>query len=171
MIPIYPDLEWYGSVSDRRQLTVRCPYASEQRCPKYFESVSILAEENRLTILSQPIHEQLGKKWSVHPLWPLTEETATTHFGDRSKGGLYSNLCPEVAFIVFKVFASKVIEFYDGAERDQRHDQLEDSGERTDKDWRWQFDRLEAMHFSECSLYSKIAIDNPFASDRVSNAS
>jgi hypothetical protein len=67
------------------------------------------------------------------------------------------------------LFVSSVTELRDAAKREQRHQLLQEQGARTGNDWRWEFDQLEAMHFSECSLYAKLAIAKLLPSDTVIN--
>jgi hypothetical protein len=41
---INPNLEWYESVSEKKHLLPRCPFASVYRCPRYYQSISLLGE-------------------------------------------------------------------------------------------------------------------------------
>jgi hypothetical protein len=165
MIPIYPDLDWYASVSERKNLTVRCPYATVHRCPKYFESVWMLSNHGIMSEIPESLHNELLKKWQSHELWPVTDETATTiSGGGRDKGSCISNLCPEVTFDEFNLFASKAIEFFDHFDREFYHRQLTEEGStRSEKDWRWDFELVVPMHFSECPLYLKLYIEKPMS--------
>lgn len=160
MIPIYPDLDWYTSISERKNMLARCPYANGHRCPKYFESVWMLSKHGMMTEIPEGLHNEFLTKWQSHELWPLTDETATTiSGGDRKKGSSFSRLCPEVTFDAFNLFASQIIEFYDSFDREFYHRQLTEKGStRSEKDWRWNYERVVPMHFSECPLYSKLYI-------------
>ena len=55
MRPIYPDLDWYGAISERKGLTGRCPFATVGRCPRYFESVALLSDAGITTKLALPL--------------------------------------------------------------------------------------------------------------------
>jgi hypothetical protein len=155
VIPIYPDLEWYASVSERKNLHVRCQYASVHRCPRYFESVALLGDQGIASKMSQTMHDDLLKRWESHELWPVTGETATSISGG-DPPNCFSNFCPEVTFDTFGLFASKVIQFYDGRDRAFREKVLAAEGEARENDWRWNYEHVQQMHYSECPLYSKL---------------
>jgi hypothetical protein len=155
MIPIYPDLEWCSSISERKGISTRCPHATVHRCHRYFESLSLLSEQGITTKMDQAIHDQLLKKWEAHELWPVTDEGATSISGGKVPN-CFSNFCPEVTFDTFKLFASTVIRFYDEIDSDFRHKALAAETIRSSKDWRWNFEHVASMHYSDCPIYSKI---------------
>lgn len=153
--PIYPDLQWYASVSERKNLNGRCPFATVHRCPRYFESVALLGDQGIATQMSRSLHDELLKRWSSHELWPATGETANAISGGERPNS-FSNFCPEVLFDTFKLFASVVIQFYDSDDRALQEGRLEREGTLPRSDWRWNFQHVEPMHYSECPLYSKL---------------
>jgi hypothetical protein len=71
MIQIYPDLDWYASVSERKNMLARCPYATVHRCPKHFESVWMLSKHGAMTEIPEALHNEFLKKWQSHELWPV----------------------------------------------------------------------------------------------------
>lgn len=152
---IYPDLEWYAAVSERKKLVARCPYATPSRCPRYFESVSLLSKAGIMAGLSTKVHDELLGKWEAHELWPSTAESATSISGGK-KPNCFSNFCPEVSFDAFKLFASTVIGFYDELDRDLREQQLARDTVSNSPDWRRDWEYVEPRHYSECPLYAKL---------------
>ncbi len=104
--------------------------------------------------MRQELHDQLLKKWGAHELWPVTVEGATAISGGKVPN-CFSNFCPEVAFDTFKLFASTVIRFYDELDSDLRHKTLAVEGSRQ-KDWRWNYEHVAPMHYSDCPVYSQI---------------
>jgi hypothetical protein len=152
---VYPDLDWYASVGERKGMRARCPYASINRCPRYFESVSLLGEKGIASKMPASRHDEALRMWEGHELWPATGETATTIAGGETPT-IFFNFCPEVMFDTFKLFASTVIRFYDGTDREIRERALTAEGAAFEKDWRWHYERVEPMHYSECPLYSKL---------------
>lgn len=153
MAPIQPSLEWYASVSERKQMPTRCPYANVHRCPRYFESVSLLAQQGIASKLAPDTHDALLAKWRAHELWPVSGETAVSVSG-RNPPNAFSNFCPEVSFNTFKWFASGLIGFYDEEESDARHRTLSIEGDCQPGDWRWNWDHLAPLHYSDCPLYA-----------------
>lgn len=155
MNPIYPDIEWYEAISERKQITARCPNATIYRCPRYFESIALLADQGITTKLPKATHDAALAKWESHELWPVTGETATSISGGK-KLNCFSNFCPEVAFDTFKLFASTLIDFYDDLDRENRERQLEREGMQKGKDWRLHWEHIDPMHYSVCPVYSKL---------------
>lgn len=155
MIPIYPDLQWCASVSERKGIDTRCPHATVHRCHRYFESVSLLSDQGITTKMSKDLHDQLLKKWEAHELWPVTGEGATSISGGKVPN-CFSNFCPEVTFDTFKLFASTVIRFFDELDSDLRHKALAAEGAHASNDWRWNYEHVAPMHYSDCPVYSKI---------------
>ena len=160
MTPIYPDLEWYAAISERKGIDARCPHANVHRCHRNFESVSLLSDQGITTKMPQELHDRLLKKWEEHELWPVNGEEATSISGGKIPN-CFSNFCPEVAFDTFHLFASTVIRFYDGLDRAFRHKSLEAEGASSAKDWRWNYEHVAPLHYSECSVYSKIPKGKP----------
>ncbi|MCK6424864.1 MAG: hypothetical protein L6Q75_07195 [Burkholderiaceae bacterium] len=106
--------------------------------------------------MDQALHDQLLAKWQANELWPVTGEGATSISGGEVPN-CFSNFCPEVAYDVFKLFASTVIRFYDEIDSDCRQRALTAEGSQPGaRDWRWNFEHIEPMHYSECPVFSKI---------------
>lgn len=154
MTHINPDLRWYASISERKGISTRCPHATVHRCHRYFESLSLLSEQGITTKMPQELHGQLLKKWESHELWAATGEDATSISGGKVPN-CFSKFCPEVAFDTFKLFASTVIRFYDELDSDFRHEQLANEN-CASGDWRWNYEHVEPLHYSDCPIYSKI---------------
>jgi hypothetical protein len=45
-----PDMDWYLRLSSARHVTPRCPFASVKRCPRYYQSLSLLGEAGNTKI-------------------------------------------------------------------------------------------------------------------------
>jgi hypothetical protein len=48
-----PDIEWYLRISKERGVTPRCPFATVERCPRYYDSLSLLGEAGSTKISSE----------------------------------------------------------------------------------------------------------------------
>src|SRR6266478_1120232 len=46
-----PTLKWYTDISASKSLSPRCPFASVHRCPRYYQSVSLLGEAGVATAI------------------------------------------------------------------------------------------------------------------------
>ena len=42
MYEVVPDINWYREFGEAEELPPRCPYASEEKCPRYFQSLVLV---------------------------------------------------------------------------------------------------------------------------------
>lgn len=153
MPPIYPDLEWYSAISERKRLPGRCQHASVHRCPRYFDSLALLSDVGITTRIPEPIHDAAVARWKTHELAPATAEAAASISGS---GGA-SNFCPEVAFDTFKLFAVTLIRLSSDPVDQQISELAIKRDPGTDgKDWRGFWSHVEPLHYSDCPLYAKL---------------
>jgi hypothetical protein len=163
MKPVYPDLSWYMAISDRRKVTGRCPFASVQGCPRHFETTSLLSEAGTTTKMPVDLHDRVLAKWQAHNAWPATVEAAASIAGSDGHAHSYSNFCPEVAYDTFRLFATTLIRFGDDIDRADVERAIEADGLGTGNDWRWNWQHVEPMHYTECPVYAKLYEEKPMA--------
>jgi hypothetical protein len=148
-----PDIEWYLKVSSERSVTPRCPFASVERCPRYYESLSLLGKAGSTQIPAEE-DRRLKAFWEKTDLWPKTgEEGSAIAGGERYT--VFTNFCPEVSYGRFGHFASQLIDYTDEIDRDHAHQHLGRLGIPHD-DWRWRWQHVQPMHFTECPRYSPL---------------
>lgn len=155
---LVPSLAWYRDISSRHGLPPRCPFASVERCPRYYQSLSLLGSAGS-TEIDRDEDERLKRYWQGSDLWPRTKEyeTAVLTFEkqDGSKNQHFWNFCPEVAYDRFGYFASDLAGYADEIDRDLAHQRLGEAGAPGD-DWRWRWSSIQPMHYAECPLYSPL---------------
>lgn len=147
---LIPAWEWYSQKSAELGLPPRCPFASVKRCPRYYESLSLLGLAGS-TKIDQEEDERLKHFWERSDLWPPIREYRPAILGDSN----FSNFCPEIIYDRFGYFSSHLRDYGDEIDRDFAHRKLKNlniSGEH----WRWRWGSIRAMHYSECSLYSPL---------------
>ncbi len=154
-----PNLDWYTTISRSRGLPPRCPFASVHRCPRFYQSLSLLGEAGSTKIQSGQDKELL-EKWRMSDLWPATTEQATSIFGPAGQTRHFVRFCPEVTFERFGLFASSLHDYADETDRDLAHAHL-GKGRAGSDDWRWTWANTEGLHYSECPLYSLLAQEAP----------
>ena len=137
-------------------LTPRCPFTSVKRCPRYYESLSLLGSAGS-TKIDQEEDERLKRFWERSDLQPPTKEYAPAIQGDSEKKifSNFFNFCPEIIYDRFGYFSSHLRDYSDEIDRDIAHRKLKNlniSGEH----WRWRWESIRAMHYSECPLYSSL---------------
>lgn len=152
--PTEPDMDWYLGVSRARGVTPRCPFASVERCPRYYQSRSLLGEAGSTKIPTAE-DERLKAQWGRSGLWPKTAEEATSIAGGANRYTMFSNFCPEVAYDRFRLFASGFGEYADEIDRDTAYQMLSQRGAAS-QSWRWTWAYVMPMHFTECPLYSPL---------------
>lgn len=148
----YPDLDWYSKISSSLGLGTRCPFATVHRCPRYYQSASLLAREGITASLNEEKDDDLLKKWEESDIWPVFREEFTSVSGGEQPN-LFDNFCPEVAFNTFHLFASVLIRFSDDLDLEARTRQLKSERAAHVKDWRWRWQYVEPLHFSHCPMF------------------
>ncbi|MBN1971794.1 MAG: hypothetical protein JW870_20715 [Candidatus Delongbacteria bacterium] len=152
MYHIIPTLQWYTSISEKKRLTPRCPFANIYRCPKYYDSLYLLESTGATSMTDQDVKE-LNKYWDERKLKFGLREEMPSIAEKNDEFSLLINFCPEVAYLRFGYFASSLSVFADGYDIHERHRYLE--REKVDRnDWRWYFQSLTPLHYTECSYYS-----------------
>lgn len=151
-----PDMDWYLGISSARHVTPRCPFASVERCPRYFQSIALLGDAGVSTKLPAEEDQRLQKRWEQSDLWPKTGEGSTSTFGDGTSTRGFSNFCPEASYNRFHFFASGLHRYSDEIDSDFAHERLSRTGV-PGTDWRWSWAVVTPMHFTECPLYSPLS--------------
>lgn len=147
-----PNREWYSKLSQERAVSFRCPFATVEACPRYYQSLSLLGSAGS-TKIPETEDERLLKHWKSSDLWPRTDEQATCLFGEPGNPSCYSNFCPEVTFERFGYFASDLTRHGDEIDSAVAHRQLiSESAPPGHPRWSWA--SCANQHFTECSLYA-----------------
>ena len=162
-----PKLDWYTSESERLGVTPRCPFASVERCPRYYQSLSLLGTAGSTSIDSSE-DSRLREFWEGSDLWPRTREYATAIFGSKNDDGDWermslSNFCPEVAYDRFGYFASGLGDYADEIDAGIAHENLA-KNDGAPGHWRWRWNSLEQMHYTSCPTYAPLTRDGGFLS-------
>lgn len=149
---VIPNIEWYLERSKTNGLSPRCPFATVESCPRFYQSLSLLGEAGS-TKISEKHDKKLLKKWKKSPLWPVTDEQATSISGPDDGDKHFSKFCPEVSYERFGYFASGLYSYADEIDRENAHRKLPQLKVHQN-DWRWYWANIEALHYSECPYYS-----------------
>lgn len=159
-MPRQPDLAWYKDVSGREGLLSRCPFASVERCPRFYQSVWALGESGFTTRISAEDDRRLQSAWQKTDLWPRTDEQKSAVMGSAENPKHFLNFCPEVLFERFGLFASGLHGYADETDQDAAHARLAKEGAGP-SDWRWSWSSVTPMHYRDCPLYSPLMKDGP----------
>ena len=144
-----PDLNWYLAISKKINSFPRCPFATVESCPRFYQSLSLLGSAGS-TSIDQSEDKRLLEKWKTSDLWPKTREQETIIYGNNK---FFGQFCPEVAFERFGYFASYLGRYSDELDHDLAHKKLGEIS-ASSKDYRWAWSSVTPMHFTECPLYS-----------------
>lgn len=143
-----PNLNWYSKISEKRGLPTRCPFASVYRCPRYYQSLSLMGHAGS-TSIDDTTDERLKEKWKRSDLWPVTREQETFLRGSGYKQS-FAKFCPEVMYDRFKLFAENLHSYADEFDKDT----LLNLKEPYCADWEYNWSSLTELHYSDCSMYS-----------------
>jgi hypothetical protein len=150
-----PNKDWYFSLSLQKNLSPRCPYANIDKCPHYYESISLFGDVGIATALQPSEEKRLLKKWKNSEYWPKVKEHEAAIWNNKD----LHNFCPEVSFDVFGLFASQLHHYADEIDANAAYVQLSKDRVSVD-DPRWQWSHVTPMHYSECRLYSQLLSTN-----------
>lgn len=139
-------MDWYLSVSRDRGVGPRCPFATVQRCPRFYLSTWVLNEVD-----NQPQDEALHDRWRRSELYPTRDEELTSSSGSPTALH-YGKFCPEVAYERFGRFASELTEYFDAYERQAGQQQVKEGGPEWKSDWL----AMTPRHYTECPLYAPL---------------
>ncbi len=146
------DFKWYASESRAHGGPPRCPFASVGLCPKFFHSLSVLADGEQVSELDAGIRAELDAKWREHRPPVAEDSPGWAKDGNNSIRQVWG-MCPEVTNDVYGVFASYVAMYPDELDRDLAYRRMKREGASAD-DPRWRFATVIPEHYTECRHYS-----------------
>lgn len=158
MSVIVPDLDWYKKKSLNSKLSPRCPFATVESCPRYYQSLSLMGKAGT-TKIDPSEDRRLLNFWKTNDLWPKTGKQETSVSGPENHMKNFGNFCPEVAFEIFGYFASYLARYSDEIDQGIAHNKLGE-GIAVKNDWRWAWGALSPQHYTDCPLYSVLAHRN-----------
>lgn len=151
---VQPTIAWYKEISARIRLSPRCPYASVLRCPRFYQSLSLLGEAGSTKIETSK-DEWLKQEWQKSDLWPVTDEQATMIDGPANETKSFWRFCPEVLYERFGLFACDISRYGNGIDLKIALKELSER-KTPPEDWRWQWRYVKPCHYTDCPLYSLI---------------
>jgi hypothetical protein len=155
---VSPGLEWARRVAGAHNLATRCPYSASTRCPRYYESVSLLASTGITTSLPPDMDAQLLAKWRKSELWPLLLEDATAVSGS-GEAQSYTNFCPEVAYDRFGYFATSLLPYHDDIDHEAGLAAWARRPVEPDH-WHTTWSYVHKLHYSDCRLYNLLKAES-----------
>lgn len=155
-----PNLAWYKDQSAQQRVLPRCPFASVERCPRFYESLALLGESGLTTAIKPTEGRRLLAGWRMSDLWPRTSEQASAVMGRPDDPKHFVNFCPEVLFDRFGLFTESLHGYADELDRDLAHRQLRDRNAAV-RDWAWSWASVAPIHYTDCPLYSPLMNGGP----------
>jgi hypothetical protein len=147
-----PNWEWYAAKSRQMNGPSRCPFASANRCPRYYESLYLLGSVGIATKIPEEAKIKLDSQWKSFEA-TIGEEAASISGGEGNDTKAMSNFCPEVSFNIFGLFASGLHPHHGAIDLGMAHARLErEKVKRGDPRWDWA--NVTPRHYTECPEYS-----------------
>lgn len=150
-----PNREWNAKVSQSRASAARCPFATVEACPRFYQSLSLLGIAGS-TEIPKKEDKRLLKHWKSSDLWPRTAEQATSVMGEPGNPSIFSNFCPEVTFERFGLFATSLTRYADEIDSGFAHKQLSNESALADHPG-WSWSSSNAQHFTDCSIHAVLS--------------
>ena len=139
-------------MSRSRGVGVRCPFATVEACPRFYQSLSLLGGAG-FTKISDSEDKRLLKYWKASDLWPRTDEQATSTSGESGNLSMFSIFCPEIAADSLGFSATFLARYADEIDAESAHRRLaRDDAPAAHPGWNWA--SCVGQHFTDCSLYS-----------------
>ena len=157
---VQPTLDWYKEMSRREGGLPRCPFASVERCPRFYQSVSLLGQAGFTTQIPPDEDRRLQTAWQKSDLWPRTHERASSIMGPADDPRHFLNFCPETLFDRFGFFVTNLHGYANEIDRNVAQSRLKEENVRA-SDWRWTWASLTPMHYTDCPVYSPLMKDGP----------
>ncbi|GHD04997.1 hypothetical protein GCM10007320_66490 [Pseudorhodoferax aquiterrae] len=98
--------------------------------------------------------QELDHQWKASNLLPVMEEDETAIGMDGHHLGYLVNVCPEVTFKYFGYYTSYLARYVD--EIDKASGERRAQRERLEDDWRFEWARVAARHFTDCSVFHQV---------------
>ncbi|GAB7550404.1 hypothetical protein [Cupriavidus sp. 8B] len=157
MATVQPDYQWNKSISAERSVAIRCPLANVHKCPRYYESLSLLGGAGITTSIAKDKDQALLDYWKNSEYWSVVEEHATSITSRNNEHSGFHNFCPEISFDVFHLFASYLHRFPDEIDRQAAFNQLSTDPTQSANDWRWNWQYVDPLHYTECPVYAMLS--------------
>jgi hypothetical protein len=154
-VPEAPSREWYSAVSEARKAPIRCPFATVEACPRYYQSLSLLGDAGS-TKIPEKEDERLLKRWRSHDVWPKTAEQSTSVMGEPGNPVLLSNFCPETTVERFGFFVTSLTRYADELDTGQAQKRLGQLKVPAGHPL-WTWESFRGQHFTDCPLYAVLA--------------
>lgn len=151
---VTPNLRWAAKVSRDSGVPTRCPYAAVGKCPRYYESVSLLGEQGIATRLPENQDAELLAFWRKSELWPAVDEQAAT-VSDTPEKRSFTNFCPEVAYDFFGFFASSLFPYHDETDLEAGLRFWSRRPVQPDH-WCSSWSSVTPLHYTDCRLYAML---------------
>lgn len=150
-----PDQRWHSGVGAARGIHGRCPYATVEACPRFYQSLSLLGQAGS-TAIPEAEDARLLAFWKKSDLWPRTLDQSTSISGGvPCNPSSFSVFCPEVAYDRFGYFANNLHRYADEIDSEVAHDRLA-AMHAPAGDPRWAWQTVTPQHFTDCSLYATL---------------
>ena len=146
-----PNLEWYSSKSKAAKVFPRCPIASIELCPRYYDSTCLLGNVNIITKISNEDEIRLNKKWSSFRPVNWGEQAGIS--SDENELSSIRGFCPEVAYNAFGIFATTLYKYSDELDMGIAHQFLRQQGLDSNHP-QWEWSSITPFHYIECQEYS-----------------
>lgn len=155
MTRIVPDKSWWEDERKRRNALPVCPYANAHKCPRFYDSLVLLASAKMISGLTTEKEKELGSFWEKTSFSSLCDEEvpalSTKRFGELSS---IHNFCPEVSFKYLDYYADYMHRYIDEIDRDAGVLRAERDG--LENDWKYYWMSVNPKFYLDCDVFHSV---------------
>lgn len=156
---IIPDRDWYIQKSEEAGVPAKCPYAHHKKCPRNWETTSLLMQAGSIAGLSSEENEAALALWKENMMLPELAEDMTS-LNQPQYGGVdgMHRACPEVVSTFSGYYADHFYKYVDDTDRAQG-ERIKEM-ESLPNSWRSNWMYLHPVHYLDCEVYKEVKAFN-----------
>jgi len=116
--------------------------------------MSMLKNAGIANQIDDAVNDNILEYWGKTELWPVVKEEVVSISGPGDGKKHYAIFCPEVAYLIFGLFASHLSKYENEIDEEYALNYFVNFGRAFQKDWHCDWAYVKELHYLECHLYT-----------------